>query len=305
MSRAFKITLILCCLCLMPAMAYAQDPTPEPGTDTCEGCHEGLRDYWHTSDHGNAYSDPTFQAAWQEADNDPECLSCHTTAYDPATGEFAAEGVGCTTCHSPVPARHPDNYIPTNVSSRLCGDCHIDTFADWDTSMHSQEDLTCNQCHNPHTADIRVEDTQALCQTCHTDEAHYYAYTDHAEAGLLCVDCHLRVTDETVMGEGHGHRSHTFTVGMETCNGCHADDMHAPGDNKPDVALESRTACYRIDTHAAADDGARPAVVTPTPPSVGEPSLLLILGLGLIMGLVLYPVVEIANRRSQLGRVSK
>ena len=33
--------------------------------------------------------------------------------------------------------------------------CHLDTHDEWEASQHSK-DLTCNQCYNPHTTDIRA-----------------------------------------------------------------------------------------------------------------------------------------------------
>jgi hypothetical protein len=66
-----------------------------------------------------------------------------------------------------------------------------------------------------------------LCITCHNQEGHFYGYTAHAEEGITCTDCHLQVSDSPV-GEGHGRREHSFTVGFDTCNDCHGDGMHFP-----------------------------------------------------------------------------
>ena len=40
----------------------------------------------------------------------------------------------------------------------------------------------------------------------------------------------LTISD-TQMGEGHGKRSHTFTVDIVTCSECHAQEMHVPTDH--------------------------------------------------------------------------
>ena len=135
-------------------------------------------------------------------------------------------GVGCLTCHSPVPADHPDNMIPTDVSSRNCGTCHVDTLNELEVSQHGKENMNCNQCHNPHTTELRAEHSQALCQSCHHQETHYYSQTGHAKEGLLCTDCHLRVDSTAELGEGHAMSNHTFAVDLQTCNQCHADAAH-------------------------------------------------------------------------------
>ncbi len=204
------------------ASPYQQD---QPLED-CQECHEIIRTHWEDSAHGNALSNPAFQEAWARQANSESCLPCHTTGFDPEAGTWEAEGITCVVCHHPVSENHPEQIMPTDVSSRLCGGCHLDTYDEWADSAHAQEDLACVRCHSPHTASLKATDTQELCRACHNEEVHFYSYTAHFQEGLLCTDCHLRVTD-TQPGEGHGQRMHTFTVGRESCGGeCHGDEMH-------------------------------------------------------------------------------
>ena len=109
--------------------------TAEP--QDCLDCHESIQTSWAVSPHGQAFSDPIFQEAWQEQGKPQACLPCHTTGFDEATGTYEEEGVACTTCHYPTSVNHPDMVImPTDISSRRCGDCHIDTYSDWQASTH-------------------------------------------------------------------------------------------------------------------------------------------------------------------------
>ncbi|NJN44852.1 MAG: hypothetical protein HC806_09130, partial [Anaerolineae bacterium] len=197
-------------------------------------CHEIIGTHWTDSQHGKATSDPIFQKAWKEAGNPAECLTCHTTGFDPVSGNWETEGVACQTCHSPIPTNHPEDIMPTDISSRLCGTCHLETHEEWSDSTHAQEDLNCVRCHNPHTTQLRVTDAQALCAACHNDQVHFFEYTIHAQEGVTCMDCHLKVseaqTSEQLLTSGHAARHHTFTVGMETCADCHALEMHYPLD---------------------------------------------------------------------------
>lgn len=253
--------------------ASAQDATPAPNAEECVGCHEGLRAYWEESAHGYALVDPAFQEAWTAQGSPKECLACHTTGFDPETGAYKEGGVGCLTCHSPVPSNHPDAYMPTDVSSRLCGNCHLDTFNEWEISAHGEQGMTCNQCHNPHTAKLRVVNSQELCNSCHNTEGHYYTFTGHAREGLLCTDCHLRVNDSPDAGTmGHGEREHTFKVDLKSCNDCHLGDMHSEADEAmPNASIEPNTdvACYPVEsTETVEFTPARPEVtafVSPTP----------------------------------------
>ena len=213
---------------LATAVAQASAPRQEVKPQECLECHESIQTPWASSPHGQAFADPVFQEAWQEQGKPQACLPCHTTGFDEATGMYESEGVTCTTCHYPVSANHPDMVImPTDISSRRCGECHIDTYADWQNSTHSQENLACIRCHNPHTSEIKKSSAQELCQTCHENESHMFGDTTHAQEGVLCTDCHLTIS-KTQMGEGHGKRSHTFTVDIATCSECHAQEMHAP-----------------------------------------------------------------------------
>jgi hypothetical protein len=206
-------------------IGFAQDATPQ---GECQDCHEIVQTHWAEGAHANSVTSQGFQQAWNDQGQPDTCFACHTTGFDEATGEFEVSSVSCTTCHNPEPKNHPDQVMPTDVSSRLCGQCHLETYSNWTESVHAQEDLACVQCHNPHTNEIRAEDSQALCSACHSEEVHFFEYTSHYEEGLLCVDCHVRVLDQP-MGEGHGQREHTFTVDMATCSNCHSDDMHYPG----------------------------------------------------------------------------
>lgn len=206
----------------------AQTPSPETVEGgECEGCHQIIHSHWEESAHGNAVSDPVFQEAWKAQGSPDSCLACHTTGFDSQTGTYDIDSVSCTVCHSPVPENHPNQIMPTDISSRMCGDCHLDTYAEWESSTHAQEDLACSRCHGVHGTDIKAEAAQELCRACHREEVHFFSYTAHFDEGLLCTDCHLQISG-TQMGEGHGQRKHTFTADLETCAECHQDQMHYP-----------------------------------------------------------------------------
>lgn len=299
---------ICCAVLLVAAVAVVnaappqQDSAPVPGSEECVGCHEGLRSHWETGSHGQAAYDPIFQESWEEKGNPPECLTCHTTGFDPATGDYHEEGVACLACHYPIVPNHPEQYMPTDVSSRLCGTCHLDTFDQWEDSTHATQDLTCDRCHNPHTTEIRMGSAQDLCSSCHATEAEYYALTAHAAEGLTCADCHLTVEESVELGEGHGIRKHTFEVDMSTCNGCHETDMHAAAATMPLTALDADVACYPTESvHQT-------AVATDSPelheqPQPASPLVYFLpAGIGLVFGMLFAPWMENWYRRISGGK---
>ncbi len=293
------------------AAPLRQDATPVPNAQECTGCHEGLRGYWEESAHGYALADPAFQQAWTQQGSPQECLACHTTNFDPETGSYTEGGVGCLTCHSPVPSNHPDTYMPTDVSSRLCGDCHLETFNEWEISEHGQQGMTCNQCHNPHTAELRVESSQELCNSCHNTEGHYYTFTGHAREGLLCTDCHLQLSDSPDAGTmGHGERVHTFKTDLKTCNDCHLSDMHA----EPDAAMTGgsvESPAETIDVALVADAEFVPArqdatpYLSQTPTGVGPLVYVLPAGFGLVFGVMLAPWLDRLTKRRRAVKGDK
>lgn len=206
------------------AMPLTQTPLP----DDCQECHESIQIHWEESAHGQALVNESFQVAWQEEGSPDECLACHTTGYDAATGMYQAAGITCEACHAldPNSTHHPEQMMPVDRSSQACGSCHLDTHEEWQTSMHADEGLTCVRCHNPHTTELKADSVQELCMACHNEESYFYSFTGHAAEGLLCTDCHLRVTE--MEGEGHGAHEHTFGLDLATCNECHDQEMHSP-----------------------------------------------------------------------------
>ena len=276
------------------ASSYRQEG---PVREDCQECHESVVENWGDSAHGQAVADPVFQEAWAEAGSPAECLSCHTTNYDPETGEHDGDGIMCTTCHSGQSGPHPETPMPTDPSSRLCGTCHIDTHAEWETSAHGEGELSCVRCHNPHTTTLKEGNMRDLCTTCHTDEGHFYGYTGHAMEGLECVDCHLRVS-ESPMGEGHGQRLHTFDVDLATCTQCHGEEMHFPVTeaSAADTTDLMRTAYAPAGEEACVvEEGA--VIEDPAPQPAQPLNYLLVAAVGMGFGAAVTPVAENWYRR--------
>jgi len=181
--------------------------------------------------------------------------------------------------------------MPTDISSRMCGTCHLDTHAEWEGSVHGQEDLACVRCHSPHTTELRADGVQDLCQSCHNEEAHFFTYTAHADEGLLCSDCHLRVSDSE-LGDGHGQRVHEFAVDLETCAQCHDEGMHYPVQGAMDGQGGSTLEPEPVLSMASAV----PLQAEPDPVSpFGFAVLASLVGMG--FGMVIAPWLEKWNRR--------
>lgn len=289
----------------VPVNAAAPVATPaataEPSGDNldCAECHEQYQAAWEGGAHSQALVDPVFQEAWTTQGQPPECLSCHTTGYDPKTDTYEAAGVTCAACHSPVASNHPLAPAHMSRSSELCGECHRDTQFEWANSRHGQSDLTCISCHDPHATMIRAEDTSTLCADCHGTMVEAYGHSNHAQEGLSCTDCHITKTDAP-LGMGNAQHSHTFVVDLNTCTECHENEIHnssaamlvPPGDEATATPIVPPSAL----------NSGSSGTVSATPEPASPVGFALFAGLiGLALGMVLAPWLERGATHLGLG----
>lgn len=248
----------------------AQVPTPpimptKATADNCASCHSEVHEMWHKGGHGDTRgaealaqqgnclachkeipessmpdSSPenlTFSKFWAEQGKPTNCLQCHATGYDPATGTWKTDGITCETCHSPIPSNHPNDTIPVDKNTDLCHTCHTDARFGWDTwneSAHSKNNITCTNCHNPHSTALKpvdesATDASSLCENCHRDMPRKTAHLEHVATGATCVMCHVGPSKGG--DDFHKVPDHDFKPKLDACNSCHADQMH--GEGKP------------------------------------------------------------------------
>lgn len=296
------LPLILITVQVGEAHSRTQEADPPPTEDeSCQSCHADTHGDWMESMHGRATDNRAFLLEWKKEDNPQECLACHTTGFDPLTGEWEADGITCESCHSPSPVDHPQEIMPTKSTAEDCGTCHVDTELQWRVSGHGQHDLSCVNCHNAHTTDIRASDPQALCRTCHNQESHFYEMTAHADQGLLCTDCHLRVTDASV-GEGHGQRIHTFGVDLRSCTQCHGQEMHYPV--RDAMTAPQEVALIAEETPEEATPTAQAPALNDDPQPANGMNYILAVTVGLALGIIVAPGLDHLYRRMRRNRNS-
>jgi len=297
-----------------PAQGDAADIGPVVMTDAaCAACHADVVKTWQTGLHAQSFSDQVFADAWEAQGKPGACLVCHTTGYDPSAGTSMAESVSCQSCHTPVPANHPTDNMPVDTSPELCGKCHSDprfSTANWKLSAHYQRDMTCSVCHDAHTAGMKVvagttsatTDASDLCANCHKDAMKNFPTSKHAEAGVTCVNCHLgfNVNDVNAntasFSDVHKAPDHNFMPVLDTCNKCHANQMHSPGE-------AAAAAAIKIEELGGTVTPVPTAVVTAIPVKTDQPLPVSPIGfaamaglLGLAGGMVLAPWLERAYR---------
>jgi hypothetical protein len=254
---------------------------------SCPACHEEFMESWETSAHGRSTTDPTFTKSWEAQGQPSQCLTCHTTGYDPDTNTWKADGITCQACHDTDAADHPMQPMAADRSSKMCGTCHTETYFEWQASAHRKQGIDCIACHDPHSTTLKAKDAAGQCATCHRDRSANFAASQHSKQGMDCADCHLaQLPDPT---EGHARRDHSFTVRLTTCNTCHAYQMHDPSQVHPENPEPQPP-----DALAAVEKA--PVADKPEPvPPLGFATLSGVFGLA--AGAILAPWLEKLNRK--------
>jgi hypothetical protein len=220
-----------------------KEPTEEPSTDvtppsgayagpqTCNTCHPDRYELWLNGAHANALADQVFQEEWAATDNAAYCLACHTTGYNPNTGEYALEAVTCEACHGPYTEDHPPAVVEVDRKGDVCRNCHPQAYDEWRASPHGLAGTRCVSCHQICMLDtMKALDGHAVCENCHTEDADHFHQGTHAIEGLDCTDCHMQPGPGEVGHGGSQHIAHVFTGNPESCIDCHAETIHI--DNK-------------------------------------------------------------------------
>lgn len=214
---------------LVTAQTNDEDTTLETGTNqACQDCHLDIAQHWESSAHAHAFDDDYFQQTWQGLSRPEACLACHTTNYQPATGEYDVEGIACESCHGAVTANHPPEPVEIRADTEYCGQCHTTTLSEWHLTQHATADIGCMDCHDPHSQKALFAVSDDLCINCHQDSMERYLEDLHVTKGIGCVDCHaLVIPPDPIPDDGIVPTGHSFTITPATCVACHTDVLHA------------------------------------------------------------------------------
>jgi len=272
-----------------PSLDVEQQGETPPEQD-CKTCHPAFYETWEDGLHGQAFDNPAFQNAWLDAGSTVECLVCHVTGYDSTDRTWESNGITCLRCHNPIPENHPAEPMPVSRSSELCAECHTETSFQWGASVHAQNDLGCETCHDPHGSQLLAENASVLCASCHQARSSNFSHSSHSQEGLACADCHMSDLHEQGV-QLHGEKDHSFFVSLDSCNKCHVYQMHEPVDAHIDPEEDV------LDPMVSAEISS----VMAAPQPVSPIGFALLAGLvGLAGGVVLAPWIERFQNRLDL-----
>lgn len=172
----------------------------------------------------------------------------HVTATNKDIADTNSQIQTCASCHSrrSVISEHigselNTNFLDQHIPSHLTPETyHADgqildevyVYGSFIQSKMHQQGVTCTNCHNPHSLELKAPDN-FVCAQCHiptefdTAEHHHH---EQGSSGALCVNCHM---PETVYMGVDARRDHSIRIPMpklsaqlgvpNACNQCHTD----------------------------------------------------------------------------------
>ena len=179
--------------------AGAQNP---PGPEVCAGCHEAQVQSFTDSVHGKKGSPRSPASAGG-------CVVCHGDGTEHVK---AGGGRGVGGIRNPSPR---NKAMSAGEKSQICLNCHSTDkhLAFWDAGQHKKNDVTCSNCHNPHTNRLLNNDKMLRVDT---PAAAPYQTTVRQLPYETCVACHKEQRAQ-ILKPSH----HPIVEGKVQCHDCH------------------------------------------------------------------------------------
>lgn len=148
-----------------------------------------------------------------------ECLGCHATGFDRATGQFQAPGVGCEMCHGPGsahakggenrrelitnPARLLETVPGRQATAFICGQCHsrgrsLDGATAFPVGFRPQGELD------------KVFRLDTVKRAGQNQQLNELMAGKHWQAGVVCDTCH----------DPHGETANPHQLRKPIADGC-------------------------------------------------------------------------------------
>ena len=201
------------------------------GKHGCEDCHGPGQA--HVEGGGDTSKIFAFKGVAPEQIS-KRCLSCHEFSQEHGNwtrSAHAANGVSCTSCHSPHAAK-AERALLIEATPKLCYGCHGEQKAEFSKPFRHRVNeglIQCQDCHNPHgTARRRglraVASEQDICLRCHRDKQGPFLFEHPPVRMDGCTSCH------TPHGSVNARLLRVTPVNV-LCMQCHSPAMNsaAPG----------------------------------------------------------------------------
>ncbi|MGI9341614.1 MAG: tetratricopeptide repeat protein [Gammaproteobacteria bacterium] len=213
----------------------------------CESCHGPGREHAEWARAGESSADMGLNVRLNERRDVGWIMNPETGNSRRSEPRRTGIEIGvCAPCHSrrsriaeaPLPGdEFLDGYMPAlpqpplyHADGQILDEVYV--YGSFLQSRMYQQGVTCSDCHEPHSLQLRAPGSQ-VCLQCHLDER--FATADHQLLGpgaddVVCVDCHMPAT--TYM-QVDARRDHSFRIPRpdlsaahgtpNACDSCHAD----------------------------------------------------------------------------------
>ncbi len=122
---------------VLMVLAFSLTAHDYVGVKKCKACHNSkkkpeMQQYktWQAANHSKA-----FEVLSAEEQKNPECLKCHTTAYEITKGDPKFQGVQCEQCHGAGKKYKKKKIMKNRKLSKSKG-------------LVFPTEKTCTECHN-------------------------------------------------------------------------------------------------------------------------------------------------------------
>jgi Cytochrome c3 len=246
-------------------------------------CQAGLAGIFSRSTPAQATADTNTYVSPFHEDNE-RCFKCHGQAKYEYTNENLGLQIKALMCTERIMAR--DQFYVSNHKSFSCTDCHSEAYTafphsgelrmeqkyncidchggdenyakfhfeeiemEYQQSTHfnlESEGFTCWKCHNPHSYQISIRNTEnlketiaydnSICLSCHSDFSHFQLLTTRDEINILethewlpnqsthfqnvrCIECHTKISDSILVA----HQILPKENAVRLCNDCHSQN---------------------------------------------------------------------------------
>ncbi|SDX60778.1 multiheme c-type cytochrome [Marinobacter mobilis] len=220
---------VSCEACHGPASNHLVWAKKEPGWEQLNNFSMGLTHMLNerngaTWQHDENTGQPVRHPARTTDTEIQVCAACHSRRAQ----LFEDDRTGQPLMDSFLPSLlEPGNY---HADGQIDGEVYV--YGSFTQSRMYQAGVTCSDCHNPHSLELRVPGN-GVCLQCHTassydNESHHFH--EVGSAGAECVDCHMPAKNFMVVDP---RRDHSFriprpdeSVALGTpnaCTNCHDD----------------------------------------------------------------------------------
>jgi hypothetical protein len=167
----------------------------------------------------------------------------------------------CTDCHSEEYSKFPHSGALRMETIYNCIDCHGNDEkyakfqferieAEYQQSTHfnlEKDGFTCWKCHNPHSYQISIRNSEnltktiaydnSICLNCHSNYDHFQLLSDRDEINIIqkhewlpnqaahfqsvrCIECHTKTSDSILVA----HMIMPKDSAVRKCNECHSQN---------------------------------------------------------------------------------